>query len=233
MRRPCWIMIATACSAPAKPIAPVHHAVEGPAPATGPTPAQLAAKFCDRVDALRAASCAQMSAFKLDHAECASQSDTSTMHNRKAARFVEGFERCVVDSPSCEATGSCIQQLASYDETQDLRGCQDPADDRAAGIRSTEFQQRNGAGVTRFAAAQSSKDRPIEMCGIAGGIDWLTVARCDDGSHPIVDRDTAEASRAGNVGSGGRCGSVIDLYKVKCPERSYDIYVDGYICPIQ
>ncbi len=233
MRRVSWIVLAMACSAPAKPIAPANHAADRPAPPTAPTPAELAAKFCDRVDALRAASCEDMAAFKLEHADCVTQSNTTTMTNRQAARFVEGFERCVVESPSCAATGTCIQQLAGYDETQNLRACADPADERAVGMRSTEFEQRNGAGVTRFAAAQSTKERPIEMCGIAGGIIWLTNASCDDGTHPIVDRETAEASRAGNVGAGGRCGSVIDLYKVKCPERSYDVYVDGYICPIQ
>ena len=59
----------------------------------------------------------------------------------------------------------------------------------------------------------------------------LAKLRCEDGSTPIRDHDTAEAARVGNVGKGGRCGSIIDLYQVKCPEATYELFVDGYVCP--
>mgnify|MGYP000184427269 CR=1 FL=1 len=40
----------------------------------------------------------------------------------------------------------------------------------------------------------------------------------------------AHASRAGNVGPGGRCDSIIDRYEVPCAEKTYAVYVDSYVC---
>lgn len=73
---------------------------------------------------------------------------------------------------------------------------------------------------------------PIEVCGFLAENEWLFSATCDDGSHPITKRKEAEAARSGNEGRGGRCGSIIDLYKVKCPEATYDIHIDAYVCPL-
>jgi hypothetical protein len=49
---------------------------------------------------------------------------------------------------------------------------------------------------------------------------------------PITDSKSAEMARVGNVGDGGRCNAIIDRYKVQCPEASYEIYLDGYVCPL-
>ena len=89
---------------------------------------------------------------------------------------------------------------------------------------------RHGVGATAFAAAPSSKDQPIEVCGVAASQDWLVATTCADGSHAFATPMAAAQSRAGNVGGGGRCGSIVDHYVAKCPEATYDVYVDMYMC---
>jgi hypothetical protein len=76
----------------------------------------------------------------------------------------------------------------------------------------------------------SSKHKPVEVCGVRGELRWLMDLHCKDGSHPFSDPRSAHAARVGNVGSGGRCGRVIDLYKVVCPAKTYMIYMDLYHC---
>ena len=85
--------------------------------------------------------------------------------------------------------------------------------------------------MTKFSEARSTKELPIEVCTIDAENEWLSSLSCDDGSQPIDSHQAAEMARVGNLGNGGRCGSIIDLYRVKCPEKSYDLYVDAYVCP--
>jgi hypothetical protein len=71
----------------------------------------------------------------------------------------------------------------------------------------------------------------VEVCGIPAADQFLLGLTCDDGSKPFGDDVMkAKGARAGNVGSGGRCDSMIDHYVVPCPEGTFDIYIDGYIC---
>jgi hypothetical protein len=65
---------------------------------------------------------------------------------------------------------------------------------------------------------------------VRGEIEWLLALRCADGSRAFSSADEAHEARVGNVGSGGRCGRVVDLYEVACPERDYKIYMDLYHC---
>ncbi|MFH1436243.1 MAG: hypothetical protein ABIJ56_11050 [Pseudomonadota bacterium] len=83
---------------------------------------------------------------------------------------------------------------------------------------------------TDVAGVQTSKARPVEVCGIPGQITWLMNVSCPDGKNPYPDGKTAHESRTGNVGSGGRCGTIIDLYVVPCPDREYEVYMDMYQC---
>ena len=68
-------------------------------------------------------------------------------------------------------------------------------------------------------------------CGIPAEMEWLLSVTCSDGSRPFPDYDHAHAARVGNVGPGGKCGSIIDLYEVPCPEGTYKIFIDAYVCP--
>jgi hypothetical protein len=89
---------------------------------------------------------------------------------------------------------------------------------------------RYGHGSTRFDQVMTSKQRPVEVCGPAGELDWLFATACADGSHPFADRAAAHAARKGSVGGGGRCGSIIDDYAVPCPEKTYEVFLDMYMC---
>lgn len=108
----------------------------------------------------------------------------------------------------------------------------DRGDDPYGPVRVSpeEWQGRKGAGVTRFSQAASTKGEPVEVCGIRNEMTWLLAATCDDGSNPFGGFEEAHAARVGNVGAGGRCSSIIDLYEVPCPEATYEIYMDAYVC---
>lgn len=101
----------------------------------------------------------------------------------------------------------------------------------AIAIPRDAWQHRTGAAVIRLRDVRSSKDRPVEMCGIPQANHWLMALRCDDRSRPIASEADAERARPGNVGPGGRCRSIIDRYVVPCPEARYELFVDSYVCP--
>lgn len=92
------------------------------------------------------------------------------------------------------------------------------------------YGKRRGASASRFSEIVSQKAEAIEACGVRGSLQELLRLRCDDGSNPFKSAEQAHSSRSGNVGPGGRCGSIVDLYRVPCPEKTYDVYIDMYIC---
>jgi len=93
----------------------------------------------------------------------------------------------------------------------------------AVNLSAEDAARRFGLGVTRLSAVTTSLKEPIEVCGPPGQRAWLTLAKCDDGS-------TADFSRDGSVGSGGRCAGIIDRYLAKCPETEYEVFMDMYMC---
>jgi hypothetical protein len=98
---------------------------------------------------------------------------------------------------------------------------------------STEaYASRAGVMAQRFSELATTKQRPLEECGLKTVIVRLTALRCDNGSNPFGnDLNAAHMSRAGSFGPGGRCDSIIDRYDVPCPEKTYQIFADGYVCP--
>ena len=99
-------------------------------------------------------------------------------------------------------------------------------------VTAQQFERRYGATAEKFSEVQSTVEKPVEVCGIPEELEFLTRLRCDDGSNPYPDGRAAHFSRRGSVGLGGRCGSLIDLYPVPCPEKTYEVYIDVYICPV-
>jgi len=93
-----------------------------------------------------------------------------------------------------------------------------------------EAGERWGAGLTQAAEVQTSLARPVEVCGVRGQLIWLAQLTCADGSAAFPNTDLAHRARVGSMGAGGRCGTIIDLYTVTCPEASYEIYLDAYHC---
>jgi hypothetical protein len=84
---------------------------------------------------------------------------------------------------------------------------------------------------TQVASVLSSQARPVEVCGVGGELAWLVNLSCPDGSSPFVSTQVAHNARIGNTGAGGRCGTIIDLYSVPCPDQAYEVYMDMYHCP--
>src|SRR5262249_36786840 len=142
---------------------------------------------------------------------------------------------CVIDHDDCDGFVACATEgLPDPTAPASLRSCRDSAPDaalRAVGIPREEWGHRPGAGVTRLRDAVSSPGEPIEICGQGAAASWLATLRCDDGSQPIKDAADIQRARTGNVGRGGRCMAYIDHYAVACPESSYELYVDAYLCP--
>lgn len=89
---------------------------------------------------------------------------------------------------------------------------------------------RYGTGATKFSDAPTTKDQAIEVCGIPAQQAWLMKTSCADGSKAYTSAVQVASSRSGNVGEGGRCGAIIDLYLAKCPEKEYEVHVDMYMC---
>lgn len=223
-----WVaVLVCACGGGAKQAPP-------PAKPQPAAPPQITAEsICQRFKQLKAARCGGFATMDVTAEQCPIVfRDALQGPDRKDRRVLKDLGACMVQQPDCQTVLSCMSKI-DYEDATDLRACTDPGDSRAVGVPPAEFASRNGADARRYHDVKSSKDKPAEACGISGGIAWLTQLTCDDGSHPLHDVGEAEASRAGNVGAGGRCGSIIDLYKVTCPEATYEIYVDGYICPLQ
>lgn len=97
-------------------------------------------------------------------------------------------------------------------------------------LTADQAARRYGMTATKLTDAPTTKTRAIEVCGIPAQQAWLLATRCADGSKAFNDRGQVPGSRRGNVGEGGRCGAIIDLYIAKCPEAEYEVHIDMYMC---
>jgi hypothetical protein len=185
--------------------------------------------FCDRFVALRDGGCKAFASMQMTKDDCVKEL-TAAQGDPAAATFMDQTGQCIVGYKTCEDAVQCLAALGP--DKDHLRTCTQEDPGKAVGIPKADWEKRNGAGVTKFSQAKSTKDKPVEVCTIDAETEWLTSLACEDGSQPIENHDAAEMARVGNVGKGGRCGSIIDLYRVKCPEASYELYVDGYVCPL-
>ncbi len=97
-------------------------------------------------------------------------------------------------------------------------------------LDAEQAARRRGRDVTKFSVAKTTKEKPLEVCGVKQQQQWLMTATCEDGSRPYQDRQQIAQSRRGNVGPGGTCGTIIDLYVATCPEAEYELHIDMYHC---
>ena len=97
-------------------------------------------------------------------------------------------------------------------------------------LTAQQAATRYGTGAAKFSDAPTTKDKAIEVCGIPAQQAWLMMTGCADGSKAYTSPRQVAESRSGNVGEGGRCGAIIDLYLAKCPEKEYEVHVDMYMC---
>jgi hypothetical protein len=98
-------------------------------------------------------------------------------------------------------------------------------------LTTEQYARRYGANITDLASLKTSKDQPVEVCHVRGEQEFLLAARCADGTAPFASVGGVAQARSGSVGGGGRCKSIIDLYKVACPEATYEVFMDMYMCP--
>ncbi|MCP4807784.1 MAG: hypothetical protein GY913_09615 [Proteobacteria bacterium] len=84
--------------------------------------------------------------------------------------------------------------------------------------------------ATRFSELNTTLAKPVEVCSVNGQLETLLRLTCDDGTNPFPDGQTAHAARNGSLGGGGQCDSIIDLYVVTCPEATYEVHMDMYVC---
>lgn len=127
-------------------------------------------------------------------------------------------------TPPPEAKSAQIEKLPAID-------CKRPEEHGPVHLTAEQLVNRNGTGVTTLAAFNTSMERPVEVCDVGGSNQWLIASRCADGSAPIKTGLDAMTARQGSVGAGGRCGSILDHYRVACPEAAHDVYIDMYMCP--
>lgn len=70
----------------------------------------------------------------------------------------------------------------------------------------------------------------MEACGVRGSVLQLMKLACEDGRSPFMGPASAHGRRVGSVGPGGVCHNILDLYEIPCPEKTYEVYVDIYVC---
>ncbi len=149
-----------------------------------------------------------------------------------------GMDRCLGEN-GCDALAACFDTTRAATNPPAYRGptraCELPGehDDLAypAAVSRDEIADSYGATDRTYADSPSSREKPIEVCGFPAAGAWLARITCTDGSRPFPTRSDADRARVGNVGGGGRCGRIVDHYRVECPEKQYDIYIDAYRCP--
>jgi hypothetical protein len=232
----CAIVLAGCGSRPA-PVAPGPPAppvpVEPPAARRPAASVVTADAVCDRILELHAARCEAFAGYELDRAGClADMRRWLDERGAEARQAIQNTGRCLLEHDGCDEVTTCIAALSPDKPEDKLRACADHDVYAAVGVPAAEWAQRKGAGAKHVSEASSSKEHPVEVCGIASELTWLTAVTCDDGSRPFANASEAHAARTSNVGAGGRCGSIIDLYDVRCPEGSYEVFLDAYVCPL-
>jgi hypothetical protein len=239
------ITLSAACGPKAAPVAPDPGGGGGAAGndgndlvATSGLPAS-ADNMCARIFELKRADCDFVREYGLTADECRDEF-TRALEDRgpESNRATNQLARCLLDNDSCDAAGACITSLGNPANgtdgpPTDFRTCEQTDVYAPVGLSKADYENRHGAHVTRFRDHASTRETPIEVCGIPAQMDWLLNVTCNDGSHPFRNFDHAHAARVGNVGAAGRCGSIVDEYEVNCEaEGTYRIFIDAYVCPL-
>ena len=84
--------------------------------------------------------------------------------------------------------------------------------------------QRHGTGAKTYADVEPTKEQPIEVCGLEGARKWLEATKCPDGS------DARQGGRFDSIGIGGRCNTMIERFKVGCPDGTINIVMAVHFC---
>lgn len=136
---------------------------------------------------------------------------------------------CLISAKTPRAWTACLKAKKPVETDPPKAGlCTRPAGKYGPVIvTQAEYESRRGTPETRFSQLTQT---PIEVCGVPASQARLRALTCDDGSTPFASNVDVAKARVGNIGQGGRCKAMIDHYQVKCPEKTYDAYVDMYWC---
>lgn len=91
-------------------------------------------------------------------------------------------------------------------------------------LDATLAAQRNGTGAKTYADVEATKEQPIEVCGLEGARKWMEATRCPDGSAG------KQGGRFDSVGLGGRCNTMIERFKVGCPDGNLSVLFAVHFC---
>ncbi len=112
--------------------------------------------------------------------------------------------------------------------------CRSKRDDHAFVVSAERAAVRRGATDEYFSDRQSTDGAPVEVCGYAQQYAWLARVACDDGSRPVADRTTTEATRVAAMlllpGEDEPCSLIVDHWQIPCPERTYGVAINQYVC---
>ncbi len=133
-------------------------------------------------------------------------------------------------SPSASVPSTSAPRAPASEDAANVCGSR-PDEYGPVELTAEQAPRRYGQQAVKFSDAPSTKEKPIEVCGVSEQRQWLMQTSCADGSKAFQAPREVAAGRRGNVGSGGRCGSIIDAYVVKCPEAEYEVFMDMYMCP--
>jgi hypothetical protein len=224
MRRLVMLMLVGGCVQPAatsapppiNPTPPTHRNVDPDA-------------LCKRMHELQDNKCGMFGDMMIG-ATCP-QEVSGSLGDTRSRPMTEQVDTCTHELSQCSDITACLGQIDTTAETRECTDHSDRSNADAVGLPYAAWRADMKRGLDKFSAVVSSKAKPIELCGVKTENYWMTSLVCNDGSHPLTKRSDAEKARVGNVGGGGKCGSIIDRYQVRCPERTYDVYIDGFVCP--
>ena len=230
MRVLALVLIACA-SPPAPPAEKPATARTTPAPPgrAGRAPAISPEAACARLPVLAAAGCGNFA-----HMRIAPESCPQLMTGMMKERAGEAMVRCLSTHDACDDVLACIaapDEPAAATLEPALPEHREPCTNHAPGamVGTSDYAHRNTA--IHLPDAQSSKQHPLEVCGFDAEAKLLQTMTCADLSRPLATAMDVERARVGDVGSGGRCNSIIDHYRIVCSDKPYDVYVDAYLCP--
>ena len=200
-----------------------------PSRAETDAPQTPVAKACGKLTTLfERDKCPTLVRGKFDPARC--EKDLSGGIQGVSAESFATFIDCLGTADQCSAIDTCGQKLTAEVSGGDGGRTCGEVGIGAVSLSADEASKRYGQGVTQLSKVPTTKEKPIEVCGVAAQHAWLMATRCDDGSAPFKSRGDAAGARSGSRGIGGRCKSTIDLYQVTCPEKTYDVFMDLYMC---
>lgn len=146
----------------------------------------------------------------------------------EAKTLLTAWMQCSAAADSCVSLNHCGSDFDRAVAAKP-RQCGDPGVGPVA-ITAEKAKMRYGSRLHRLATAYISQSRPVEVCGTRAQYEWLRESKCANGHSPVASiKHFREASR-GLVNVQGQCSSKIDRFMLSCPEKQYNVFLDGNMC---